>query len=498
MGVTARNFRFGVLALVLGGLSALVAPMARAEDKTAVLVVKLPADAQLEIGGYKSKQTGEVRKFESPALAPGKKYSYALKATWMVDGKEVVRETKVWVSSGQTEEVDVRQLPDKTAEKIPDKTLDKNPDKTADKTPDKTPDKIPDKTAEKIPDKTPDKTPDRTADKTPDKTPDKAPVKTPAKPSVASQEATPPSPPKAATLTVQLPTDLELETGGKKTIPVKVIREGFEGPVTVKLQGLPGSDKPLEVLIPAEKTEGTAEIVIDKTASEGSVDLKVLASGGKATAEGQIKLTVKAPPKPALLTLDLPATVEVTSGDKTVIPVKVVRESFEGPVKVKFAGVPDGGRLPELTIPPGQSEGSVELALAKETKEGTYEVKAAAVGGTAKGEATTRLKVIKLSKVAALQLSTPPVLNLQVGGFAKLLPITVAREGFEGPVTLKFEGLPAGVTISDMTVPADKDKVYAETAVTDSADAGEMDIKVVAVAEMGKAELTLKLKITKR
>src|SRR5439155_33992 len=152
------------------------------------------------IGGYKSKQTGEVRKFESPALAPGKKYSYALKATWMVDGKEVVRETKVWVSSGQTEEVDVRHLPDKTAEKIPDKT------------------------------------PDKTVDKTPDKTPDKAPVKTPDKTPAASQEATPPSPPKPATLTVQLPTDLEMETGGKKTIPVKVIREGFEGPVTVKLQ----------------------------------------------------------------------------------------------------------------------------------------------------------------------------------------------------------------------------------------------------------------------
>ena len=37
-----------------------------------------------------------------------------------------------------------------------------------------------------------------------------------------------------------------------------------------------------------------------------------------------------------------------------------------------------------------------------------------------------------------------------------------------------------------------------ETTVTDSADATEMDIKVVAVTEMAKAEWTLKLKITKR
>ena len=69
MGVMARNPRSGVLALVLCGLAALVsAPRAHAEDQPAVLVVKLPADAQLEIGGYKSKKTGEVRKFETPVV----------------------------------------------------------------------------------------------------------------------------------------------------------------------------------------------------------------------------------------------------------------------------------------------------------------------------------------------------------------------------------------------------------------------------------------------
>jgi uncharacterized protein (TIGR03000 family) len=443
MGVTTRVSRFGVLSLILCGLTALVSgATARAEDKVAVLVVKLPADAQLEIGGFKSKQTGEVRKFESPTLAPGKKYSYLLKATWMAEGKEVVRETKVVLSAGQTEEIDVRQLPEKTAENPTDKT------------------------------------------------------------------------PAAGTFKLlSPPPELALMSGETKPVKIQIQRDNFKEPVALLFKDLPADVTVKDANIPSEATSVEVEVTAGAKAKPGSATFAVEATGGAVLQKTTLKLTVTrpvpvvkpiqeatapSPPKPATLTVQLPADLDLEAGGKKAIPVKVVREGFEGPVKVTFKGAPEGSTMPELTLPASENEGNVELALGKEIKEGSYEVKAAAVGGTARGEATLKLKVMAAPNVAALQLGTPPVLNLQVGGFAKLLPVTVVREGFEGPVTLKFEGLPTGVTISDLTVPADKDKVYAETSVTDSADAAEMDIKIVAVAEAVKAERTLKLKIAKR
>jgi uncharacterized protein (TIGR03000 family) len=58
-----------------------------------MLEVRLPADAQLELNGFKTQSTGEVRRFVSSVLTSGKTYSYLLKATWQ--GKEIVRTISV-------------------------------------------------------------------------------------------------------------------------------------------------------------------------------------------------------------------------------------------------------------------------------------------------------------------------------------------------------------------------------------------------------------------
>src|SRR5688572_3437078 len=58
----------------------------------AVIVVRVPADAVVDVEGVRTKSTGEVRRFTSPPLASGRSYIYRLKATWTEQGKEVVRE----------------------------------------------------------------------------------------------------------------------------------------------------------------------------------------------------------------------------------------------------------------------------------------------------------------------------------------------------------------------------------------------------------------------
>jgi uncharacterized protein (TIGR03000 family) len=64
------------------------------------VVVRLPAAAQLEIDGVRTRQTGEVRRFVSPPLPAGQNFTYVFKATWKDGDRDVVQEKKVEVRGG--------------------------------------------------------------------------------------------------------------------------------------------------------------------------------------------------------------------------------------------------------------------------------------------------------------------------------------------------------------------------------------------------------------
>src|SRR5262249_9263105 len=83
--------------LGLVGLAAVFALMRPAgavqkqEMKPAYLRVYLPAGARLLLDEYVAKQTGPERSFETPPLPAGRTFTYVLKASWLQDGREVVR-----------------------------------------------------------------------------------------------------------------------------------------------------------------------------------------------------------------------------------------------------------------------------------------------------------------------------------------------------------------------------------------------------------------------
>ena len=81
--------------------------------KSATIVVSLPADAKLTVDGTPTQSTSARRVFESPDLAPGKKYNYTFKATVMRDGKEQVVTKTAEVAAGKTSTVKL-ELPKST------------------------------------------------------------------------------------------------------------------------------------------------------------------------------------------------------------------------------------------------------------------------------------------------------------------------------------------------------------------------------------------------
>ena len=77
-----------------------------AADNAAHVRVVAPADAKVWIGGAETSQTGMDRVFTSPALEPGKSYTYEVKARWMEAGKPVEQTRRVKVQANQTTTVD--------------------------------------------------------------------------------------------------------------------------------------------------------------------------------------------------------------------------------------------------------------------------------------------------------------------------------------------------------------------------------------------------------
>lgn len=72
------------------------------------IIVRLAADAELELEGVKTVGTGQERRFQTPPIEVGKDFKYRLKATWKEKGQTQTVERSVPARAGETIEVDLR------------------------------------------------------------------------------------------------------------------------------------------------------------------------------------------------------------------------------------------------------------------------------------------------------------------------------------------------------------------------------------------------------
>jgi uncharacterized protein (TIGR03000 family) len=81
----------------------------------AMTVVVPTATAQVWFENTLTTQQGTERLFRSPALEPGKNFTYTIKARWMENGTAVERDRQVNVQAGQKITVNFRNSPGETA-----------------------------------------------------------------------------------------------------------------------------------------------------------------------------------------------------------------------------------------------------------------------------------------------------------------------------------------------------------------------------------------------
>jgi uncharacterized protein (TIGR03000 family) len=61
--------------------------------------VTVPADAEVWLDNTRTTATGPVREFQSPPLTPGGRYTYAIRARWNENGREVTQLRQVEVTA---------------------------------------------------------------------------------------------------------------------------------------------------------------------------------------------------------------------------------------------------------------------------------------------------------------------------------------------------------------------------------------------------------------
>jgi uncharacterized protein (TIGR03000 family) len=80
-------------------------------DNRAHIWLHVPADAEVWFNGVKTKQTGEVRYYFSPALAAGKQYTYQVEVRWSKDGKPIEQKQQIDVRAGDALRLDLSAAP---------------------------------------------------------------------------------------------------------------------------------------------------------------------------------------------------------------------------------------------------------------------------------------------------------------------------------------------------------------------------------------------------
>ena len=256
-----------------------------AEKKPAVVVVRLPAAAELFIAGFKSKQHTAVREFDTPPLMPGKKFSYPLKAVWKAGDKEVTRETTIIVKAGQTTEIDLLKLKlsPPNAEKLPAPAL--FPERDTKRQPKPEPEK-------KVkPEPKPRKKPE------PKPEPEKKPAPKPKPEKKPEPPSTPPKPVAAApapkgTLSLLMPEILNLQPGGTKLLPIKVVRTHCAGPVSITFEGLPSGVELKNATVAAGKQKVYVQAAAPANAEEKECEMKVIGISGSVRQEATLKIKI--------------------------------------------------------------------------------------------------------------------------------------------------------------------------------------------------------------
>ena len=302
--------------------------------------------------------------------------------------------------------------------------------------------------------------------------------------------------PRPQTIQMMPLTPVALKQGSSAVLEIQIARNGAQGPIEIKVDGLPDKVTAVPLTIPAEGFSGKLELVAAADAPTDSLNkrLTVKAQVADRSTELTTPISIERVVPPTILPI---AAASVKPGGKTVIQVRLERNSLQGPIELQLEGLPEKVTAAPAVIAADQSAGQIELTAAGDSKEGAKDVQVALVAGSTKIAAPLKLHVERFPfRLTILPVPTvkPMVLHIKPGE-KQNVEVAVERRSYQGPVQLALEGLPPGVSAPVLTVPEGASKATLELAA--AADAREMIRTVTATTQgpgvLNKEQLLLRV-----
>jgi Mg-chelatase subunit ChlD len=188
------------------------------------------------------------------------------------------------------------------------------------------------------------------------------------------------------------------------------------------------------------------------------------------------------PPPPPQVAVGASTSVKIYPGTKSTFTVKVARERFDGPVAVKFEKLPPGISLASVTVPQGTDETEATVEVGSEVPQGTTNV---TITGEAQNGAMkappASMDIEVIAPPPSLAIAVSPNLAVYTRGEGKFVA-SIARRGYEEEVSIRVEGLPAGIAAVPAVIPRGGNDVEVTLKATDASPTKVTKLTVVAEA----------------
>jgi hypothetical protein len=296
-----------------------------------------------------------------------------------------------------------------------------------------------------------------------------------------------------APFTLQVLQPAPLLQGGKNTLKVRAFRKGYEGPIDVDFRNLPPGILAGKFTIPARIALHEVELKATFQVTPGPRGgLQVEGVAGSDIVYRTTSPAFALDVQPAIQLQVQPGAVKLAQADKTSFKINLLRPGkYPGPITVECQGLPAGVTGPRLSLVPDKDAAEVELTavLAAALNPGAaVRIVASApdLGNQVMAVANLSVSVVEAGSIPSgpFALKVPsPILKLTPGNKA-ILHLTALRRDYMGPITLDLRNLPALVTATKATIPANQYAADIEVTAPANAELGDKaDVNVLGVGQ---------------
>ncbi len=265
-------------------------------------------------------------------------------------------------------------------------------------------------------------------------------------------------------LTIAVPTTFTLRAGESKLFPLGVEQAHCRGAVRVGFQHLPAGIRAPAVVLPPTARTAMPVLYAAEDAAAGDYQIEVDGANEGVSARSVCQLTVlprtpppvlEPPPPPPpvvvrpapVLRLSVPAALSLTAGTATELAIQVERQNVSSPVELHLVGLPEGVRLTER-LTAAEDSGPVVTAHLVASGSAVPGATVVTLEGSAADATARRSFTLCIIKPPVLTLTAPRTVEL-LPGEKQRIEVQVARDGFDGPVSITGDKVPPGLSVQE-------------------------------------------------